>query len=465
MQQDLMSVIDKSAANYANYVTGSRHFPDYRDGLKPVQRFILWSLYNLKSSPTSQEVKSSRVCGDVIGRFHPHDTEAAYLAMVNMTKSRSPMGAIEGEGNFGSFSDPPAAMRYTSVRLSKFGMTFLDPDYLDNVPTVWTYTSEERVPIYLPALLPATLLLGGSGIGYGLKYGAVPFTLESVAKLTLKALLGKASIADYKKLEMKLLHPAEYSKLQLHRFIETGNGLIRIKPSIIEDDKGFTVNGFDESVSLEKLILRFTEHEDQDVSNAVTSVRNYSDAKINVRVNVKRGADKNKVRAVLVSALTISEGLSNTLLEYLDPDADAKHETNPFLWDVYAIPAFMEKWLTYRVSIEMARIQYQINNWKTDRSRVAILIEAVNRLPELAKLLQSREGNLKERIQRLFNCTPEQAEILMSTQVRRLSNADAGELRQKHADITANIVAGEARLAKPVDSTYAKLKSDFSTAS
>ena len=180
-----VSILDemkKSYLDYAMSVIVSRALPDARDGLKPVHRRILYSMYEQGHTPDKKYVKSARVVGDVIGKYHPHGDQSIYDAMVRMAQDfsmRVPL--IDGQGNFGSVDgDPPAAYRYTEARLTKVAMEVLDDIDKDTVDFVPNYDSSEKEPAVLPAKFPNLLVNGAGGIAVGMATNIPPHNLGEV---------------------------------------------------------------------------------------------------------------------------------------------------------------------------------------------------------------------------------------------------------------------------------------------
>ena len=179
--------LKQSYLSYALSVIHGRALPDIRDGLKPVHRRILYAMYDLRNFYNRPYKKSARVVGDVIGKYHPHGDSAVYDAMVRMAQDfsmRYPI--VEGQGNFGSIDgDPPAAMRYTEVRMSKITAQMLGDIEKETVSFSPNYDGSEDIPDVLPTKIPNLLVNGSSGIAVGMATNIPPHNLNEVLNLSL----------------------------------------------------------------------------------------------------------------------------------------------------------------------------------------------------------------------------------------------------------------------------------------
>ena len=180
-----VSIVDEMKRSYLDYamsVIVSRALPDVRDGLKPVHRRILFSMNEQGHTPDKPYVKSARVVGDVMGKYHPHGDQAIYDALVRMAQDFSMrLPLIDGQGNFGSVDgDPPAAMRYTESRLAKPAMALLDDIDKDTVDFQANYDGNEQEPMVLPARFPNLLVNGAGGIAVGMATNIPPHNLGEI---------------------------------------------------------------------------------------------------------------------------------------------------------------------------------------------------------------------------------------------------------------------------------------------
>ena len=176
---------------YGVAVNEDRSVPCNIDGLKPVARRVLWAAYSMGSRANGKPVKSARIVGEAMGKYHPHGDKAIYDTMVGMVNAT--VGSMYGQGNWGTLSDPtPAAMRYTESKLNKYSESvFFDNFYLPAIDYVPNYDGMNKEPLVLPALLPNLLLNGTFGIGVGVSTSIPSYTLKSLMKVIKKALKGE----------------------------------------------------------------------------------------------------------------------------------------------------------------------------------------------------------------------------------------------------------------------------------
>ena len=185
---DLKKTMEKSYIDYAMSVIASRALPDVRDGLKPVQRRVLYSMAELNNGPDKPHRKSARIVGDTMGKYHPHGDSSIYGALVNMAQRWSMRYMlVDGHGNFGSIDgDGAAAMRYTEARLSKISVEMLADIYKDTVDFIPNFDETEKEPTVLPSRFPNLLVNGGTGIAVGMATNIPPHNLREVIAAVVK---------------------------------------------------------------------------------------------------------------------------------------------------------------------------------------------------------------------------------------------------------------------------------------
>ena len=182
-EESLVAHVRASMTIYGQEVNLERAIPDFRDGLKPVVRRSLWALSQIG---IDSRIKAARIVGDTLGKYHPHGDASCYSAVVNIVNS--PVPTIEGEGNWGTLVDPPAAMRYTNASMSFYGKMFFGKNYRPVTELVHNFDRTHKEPLVLPALLPNLLFNGSQGIGLGLITSIPAFTPGSVLKMMVRIL-------------------------------------------------------------------------------------------------------------------------------------------------------------------------------------------------------------------------------------------------------------------------------------
>uniref|UniRef100_A0AB39CDY9 DNA gyrase/topoisomerase IV subunit A n=1 Tax=Pseudomonas phage HRDY3 TaxID=3236930 RepID=A0AB39CDY9_9VIRU len=239
-QQTINEFSDAALHIYGSYVVEDRAVPDFRDGLKPVHRAVLWALDGLKLHSTGGFKKSARTVGDAIGKYHPHGDSACYGAMVTIANSNPPL--VWGQGGWGKPDGTSAsAYRYTEAKKSKFAdMFLLDSQYLKVVPMEPNFSNDEKLPLYLPALLPTLFFLTSTPPpAYGVKVGNPAFSVASVSKVVIDMLNGKEYTPKKLAAALKIVHPFGCidvsSDEQIEELMATGKGSVQYMPLVDYD--------------------------------------------------------------------------------------------------------------------------------------------------------------------------------------------------------------------------------------
>ena len=245
---------------YATEVNLDRAVPELYDGLKPVFRRVAWSAHAFNPK---EAVKSAKIVGHCIGSYSPHSDVGTYGAMVTMVNSNVPL--IEGIGNWGSLLDPPAAMRYSNAKLSKVGLSVMDPDYLAVTSMVPNYDDTTTEPVVLPAKLPFLILNGAEGIGVGITCSIPTFTVESVVDVLTRLLSGEQlQVTDL----ARLLKPKQYyggrlvnsesNKAQWLQLMKTGQASVEFESPLEVDEakKQITVGEWPNGLNPEKFVQK-----------------------------------------------------------------------------------------------------------------------------------------------------------------------------------------------------------------
>lgn len=452
----------EGASRYAVYVTMNRQFADIRDGLLPVQRLTLWSLFGLTKLPKRDYVKCARVVGDTVGRYHPHSPDAAYDALCGMTKKHTAIAQLDGDGNFGGLLDKASAYRYTDCRLSDYGLSFVDKAYINEVPYVNNYDGKETVPVYLPALLPNVLLNGVFGIGYGYKADIPAFTAKSVAKLMAKAFAhdGQISERDCRMLLPNLVNNGVCSDLtQLHPFFASGEGRLRVEPKLRIDGKDVYIEGV-YSLNLEKLAERFNMHPDV---RCVTDASG-KQSKSSICIIVQCSRNMATVAEELHKHLTDTVALrANLLINDIKPGYQHDNETLPSDLILYTMPQLVRTWVDYRVDLERRMLMRKVEGHGDSIYRIDALLKAAAHLKDFAGLLLEKVSReeLVRKTSALLDCDEEQARIALATPFGRLAGLEIQQLEKERKQHIADTKALDHKIDHIFPATHAAVAETF----
>jgi len=299
--------------NYSLSVITSRALPDVRDGLKPVQRRILYTMHQQGLTSTSKHRKCAKVVGDVMGNYHPHGDSSIYEALVRMAQPFSMrMPLVDGSGNFGSVDgDNAAAMRYTECRMTAVASEVLQDLGSRTVAYKPNYDGSREEPVVLPSRLPNLLLNGATGIAVGMATNIPPHNLREIANALLK-LLRDPEVKDYQLVANDAIAGPDFptggqiinTKEELREIYQTGQGTIKLRGTVVED-KGsrggnvLQINSIPFSVNKATLVERMSELVFEGKLPLVNEVRDLSTDEIRIDVLLKKDADPNKVLAFL----------------------------------------------------------------------------------------------------------------------------------------------------------------------
>ena len=439
---------------YGSYVVQDRAIPDYRDGLKPSHRAIMWAALTLGLTYSASVKKAARTVGDAIGKYHPHGDIACYGAMVTMANTAIP--GIHGQGNWGSPLTNPAAMRYTEGKLSKFSTMFLtDKKYMAVTPMVPNFSEDAQQPLYLPALLPTILLFGNPTVpAYGVRAGNPTFSFKSVLKVTLDMLRGK--VYDARKLAKTLEVRYSYgnhvisSDEEQYELISTGRGRTVTRPQIEAswDEKRIYIksfcpggNGgtFDNAKGVAKQLERITALPQVSSASAENSTRNKNSGPFGAYYIIvpTRGISEDgfwalaeKLEDMLVFKPTYALGITAR--------SPIKGKTKFFYVDYMNL---MEQWIKYRVKLESNLIAKQIEDAQHDldiQLGYQRVCTSEADLQQCIKLIRTTEDSkLVATLMKAFDLSEIQAKAVLALQLRRLGKLALTEVKQEIARLRA----------------------------
>jgi DNA gyrase subunit A len=472
-----IDVTDEMRASYLEYaysVIYQRALPDARDGLKPVQRRILYQMNEMGLRPDRGYVKCARVVGDVMGRLHPHGDSAIYDALTRMAQPWSMrLPLIDGHGNFGSpgGEDPPAAMRYTEARMAAAAMemtTSLDEDTVDFIPN---YDGTETQPEVLPAAFPNLLVNGAAGIAVGMATNMAPHNLGEVVAAA-RYLIANPD-ADLETLMRFVPGPdlptgGKIVGLDgIREAYETGRGVFRTRAAariekLTPRRTGIVVTELPYGVGAERVISRIKDLVQSRKLNGVSDLKDLTDRHSGLRlvIEVRSGFVPEAVLDELYRLTPLEEtfGINNVAL--VD---DQPH--------VLGLRELLQIYVDFRIEVVRRRCEFRRRKRAARLHLIDGLVIALLNIDEVIQVIRSSDdaAAAKERLMSIFDLTEVQAQYILDTPLRRLTRYDRLELERERetlqaeiAELTA-ILESEQRLRDLVSSELAAVSEKFAT--
>jgi topoisomerase-4 subunit A len=434
-QLPLKEFTEKAYLDYSMYVILDRALPYVGDGLKPVQRRIIYAMSELGLSSTAKYKKSARTVGDVLGKFHPHGDTACYEAMVLMAQPfayRYPL--IDGQGNFGAPDDPKsfAAMRYTESRLSAFAQVLLAEVGQGTVDWVPNFDGTLREPAMLPARLPHVLLNGGTGIAVGMATDIPPHNLNEVAAACIRLLeQPKATVRELCEHVKGPDYPTGAEIISSHEDIikvyETGNGSVRVRAKWEAESGEIVVSELPYQVSGAKVLEQIAGQMQAKKLPLVEDLRDESD-------------HENPTRLVIVprSNRVDTEQLMSHLFASTDLERTYRINLNmiglngrPQVKDLRTI---LKEWLEYRTETVRKRLQYRLDKVLARLHILEGLLIAYLNIDEVIHIIRT-EDEPKPVLMKRFRITDTQAEAILELKLRHLAKLEEMKIRGEQDEL------------------------------
>lgn len=462
--------IKKSFLDYAMSVIVARALPDVRDGLKPVQRRIIYGMNDLGATASVAHKKSARITGDVMGRFHPHGDSSIYEALVRMAQDFSyRYMLVDGHGNFGSIDgDGAAAQRYTEARMSKISMELVRDINKNTVDFVPTYTAEEKEPAVLPSRFPNILVNGTTGIAVGMATNMPPHNLGEVID-GLVALIDNPDITlselmDYIKGPDFPTGASILGNSGIRRAYETGRGIITIRSkAVIEELKNgknqIIVTEIPYTVNKALLISKIAELVRDKIIDGITDLRDESNRDgIKIVIELRRDANANVVLNNLYkhTSLQISYGINNLAL------VDGEPKT-------LSLRQILERYLDHQKEVIIRRTQFDLDK-ALARAHILeglkIALDNIDELVQLLKKAKNDEEALNQMMER-YGLTETQGKAILEMKLRRLTGLERekieGELQELElliADLK-DILSSETRVLDIIKAESLEIKNKY----
>lgn len=434
-QQPLPVFVEKAYLNYSMYVVHDRALPHVGDGLKPVQRRIIYAMSELGLKATAKHKKSARTIGDVIGKFHPHGDSACYEALVLMAQPfsyRYPL--VDGQGNFGSLDDPKsfAAMRYTESKLSPYAEILLSELGQGTVDWVANFDGTLEEPKLLPARLPNILLNGGTGIAVGMATDIPPHNLREVAQacvalldnpeLTLEAVCQHIQGPDFPT-AAEIITPRE-EILALYR---TGLGAIRMRAVYREEEGFIVITALPHQTSGAKILEQIAGQMQAKKLPMVADLRDESDHENPVRLVIAPRSNRVDIPALM-----------NHLFATTELEKSYRVNMNMiglnFRPQVKDLLTLLREWLTYRTQTVRRRLQFRLDKVIARLHILDGLLIAYLNIDEVIAIIR-REDHPKPVLMARFHLTEEQAEAILELKLRHLAKLEEMEIRAEQTQL------------------------------
>jgi len=428
-QMPLRTFTEKAYLNYSMYVIMDRALPFIGDGLKPVQRRIVYAMSELGLNAAAKFKKSARTVGDVLGKFHPHGDSACYEAMVLMAQSfsyRYPL--VDGQGNWGAPDDPKsfAAMRYTESRLSKISEILLSELGQGTVDFQPNFDGTLEEPQYLPARLPHILLNGTTGIAVGMATDIPPHNINEVADAAVLLLDNpKAGLDDVLNIIQGPDFPTEAEiispKDDIRKMYETGRGSIKMRATWHKEDGEIIISALPHQSSPSKIIAQIAEQMTAKKLPMVEDIRDEADY-------------ENPVRIVLVprSNRVDTDALMAHLFATTDLEKSYRVNMNMIGLDhkpaVKGLLQVLTEWLTFRRTTVTRRLQHRLDKVLARLHILDGLMIAFLNIDEVIEIIRT-EDEPKQVLMARFNLSDEQAEAILNLRLRHLAKLEEHQLQ------------------------------------
>ena len=455
-RRSLADFTEQAYLNYSMYVIMDRALPHIGDGLKPVQRRIIYAMSELGLNADSKHKKSARTVGDVLGKFHPHGDSACYEAMVLMAQPFSyRYTLVDGQGNWGAPDDPKsfAAMRYTEARLSRYSEVLLSELGQGTVDWVPNFDGTLDEPATLPARLPNLLLNGTTGIAVGMATDVPPHNLREVAaacvrllddpKTTVEQLCEHVQGPDYPT-EAEIVTP----RADLLKLYETGRGSVRMRAVYRVEDGDIVVSALPHQVSGSKVLEQIAAQMQAKKLPMVADLRDESD-------------HENPCRIVIIprSNRVDADELMQHLFATTELESSYRVNTNVIGLDgrpqVKNLKVLLSEWLTYRIGTVRRRLQFRLDKVEKRLHLLEGLLIAFLNLDEVIHIIRT-EDQPKPVLMARFELSELQADYILDTRLRQLARLEEMKIRGEQDELAKErerllaLLGSEAKLKKLV---------------
>ncbi len=433
----LKTYTQQAYLNYSMYVINDRALPNIGDGLKPVQRRIVYAMSELGLKASAKFKKSARTIGDVIGKFHPHGDSACYEAMVLMSQPftyRYPL--VDGQGNWGSQDDPKsfAAMRYTESRLQSYADVLLGELGQGTVDWKANFDGTLEEPEILPARLPNILLNGGSGIAVGMATDIPPHNLREVAQACIQLLdKPKTTIKDICKIIKGPDYPTEAElitpKNDIENMYTTGRGTLKARATYIKENGEILINALPFQVSGAKVLEQIAAQMQKKKLPMVVDLRDESDHENPTRIIVVPKSNRVDIDAIMSHLYSTTDLEKNYRVNFNMIGIDKRPQVKDIL-------SLLKEWLQFRTETVRRRLQYRLDKI-IDRMHIleGLLVAFLN-IDEVIKIVRT-EDKPKPALIKKFKISDRQAEAILELKLRQLAKLEEIKIVTEQKELAA----------------------------
>jgi DNA gyrase subunit A len=433
----------KSYLDYAMSVIIGRALPDVRDGLKPVHRRVLYAMRELKNDWNKPYKKSARIVGDVIGKFHPHGDAAVYDTIVRLAQDfsmRYPL--VDGQGNFGSVDgDPPAAMRYTEIRMKRLAHELLEDLEKETVDFAPNYDESLLEPVVLPAKIPSLLINGSAGIAVGMATNIPPHNLSEVIE-ALKALIDNPQISAAELIE---LVPGPdfptggmiYGTEGIRSAYQTGRGAVRIRARLlVEKDKRtqretLVITELPYQVNKAKLIEKIAELIRDKNIEGIKFVRDESDRE---GMRIALGLKKDQIAGVIINQLYKHTRLETSFGIIFLAVVNGRPE-------ILNLKEILQYFVLHRKEIVIRRTRYDLKRAEDQAHILEGLKIALDNLDDVVALIRASKSpaEAKDQLIKKFSLSEKQAQAILDMRLQRLTGLEREKIQKDYKNILKDI--------------------------
>ncbi len=444
---DLKKTMETSYIDYAMSVIAARALPDVRDGLKPVQRRVLYSMIELNNGPDKPHRKCARIVGDTMGKYHPHGDSSIYGALVNMAQEwsfRYPL--VDGHGNFGSVDgDGAAAMRYTEARLSKISMEVLADINKDTVDFVPNFDETEKEPTVMPARFPNLLVNGTTGIAVGMATNIPPHNLREVINAVVK-IIDNEVLEDRKTEIDELLSIVKgpdfptgamiLGTAGINEAYRTGRGKIRVRAITniepMQNGKNrIVVTELPYMVNKARLIEKIAELVREKKIDGITELRDESDRQgMRICIELRRDVNPNVVLNLLYKHTQMQDTFGVIMLALVN--------NQPKVMNLYEV---LNYYLEHQKDVVTRRTKYDLNKAEERAHILQGLLIALDNIDEVISIIRSSKNTpeAKERLIERFALSEAQAQAIVDMRLRALTGLEREKLEGEYVALMEQI--------------------------